>query len=108
MLEETELTMDVLSQLFEHAHLWHERDPLTFSNLKDYVFFSVPKLTSFCESRALKEISETEHYLKSHTIFSLDSRLQGHRISDRLGADESDFTGFSLKAEASLVKISLT
>jgi len=104
LLEETELTMDVLSQIFEHAHLWQERDPLTFSNLKDYIIFGVPKLLTFCESRSLQAMTELETYLNTITIYSLDnSLLAGKWIGDRPGAGEQDFTGFSLKAEACLV-----
>lgn len=94
--------------MFEHAHLWQERDPQTFSDIKDYILFSVPKLTTFCESRTLKTFTETENHLNTITIFSLDKSLLGHRIGDKPMASEMDFTGFSLKAEACLAKISLT
>jgi hypothetical protein len=52
-------------------------------------------------------MTETENHL--NTILSSRSDfIGGQKIGDRLGASEQDFTGFSLKAEACLIKISLT
>lgn len=75
LLEETELIMDVLSQMFEHAHLWAEKDLMTYSNMKDYAMFAVPKLLSFCETRSLKPLSEVENHLMQITVHSLDRGL---------------------------------
>lgn len=109
LLEETELIMDVLSQMNEHATLWREKDPITFGNMKDYALIGVSKLLSFCETRSLKPMSETENHLNSVSVQSIDRGLQaGLRIGDRLRPNESDFTGFSLKAETHLIKIFLS
>ena len=48
-----ELVMDVLSQMFEHAQMWFEKDLVGFSAMKDYVLFAVPKLLSFAETRSM-------------------------------------------------------
>lgn len=53
LLEETELIMDVLSQMFEHGHLWMEKDAFGFGEMKDYSLFSIPKLLAYCESRSI-------------------------------------------------------
>lgn len=53
LLEETELVMDVLSQMFEHAQMWYEKDLVGFSAMKDYMLFAVPKLLSFAETRSM-------------------------------------------------------
>jgi len=103
LLEETELIVDVLSQVFEHANLWQERDPITFANMKDYILFSVPKLLALCDTQQLKAMSYVENQLSTVTTASIEK----NRFGERLVVGSSESTGLSVKAEACLIKIFL-
>jgi hypothetical protein len=60
VLEETELIVNVLSQLFEHSDIWQKEDPGSFADLKDYLLFAVPKLIESFDAKSVIPSSLTE------------------------------------------------
>ena len=67
LLEEIELICAILQQMFEHGDYWAQLDYLTFSELKDYMLFSVTKLLEHCNTSAIIPASVTEHHLAKVT-----------------------------------------
>jgi len=67
LLEEIELLMSYLQQLFEHAELWSSYDYASYCDLKDYTIFALPKLLTYLDTEAIMPASATEQHMATIT-----------------------------------------
>ena len=85
ILEEIELICAVVQQMFEHSEKWAQLDPNTFSELKDYMLFSVTKLMEHCNSPTIIPASVTEHHLSKVTQSVFKNEAHQNALAGSLG-----------------------